>query len=1003
MIEFLGALVMYFKRLFLLILNVTFLISCSNPLNEKPPKYVSVQKIGFETQCLSNSLDIMKFFIQGTATESQITGAWNCFGEALSVFQQQVRGSNQNEYNSREIANFFESYFMKGIKLNDSLLLEIMHIKQIVVGGSDRVLTQEELSRLIQFSESMKRISLNLLPYMKVYSLNWKIPTDENSIQNNIVFFEKANFAFQQAADDLSNIIERNHQSYKLDNFLILLEEMQNLYSAQWSWLPTVKKAFPFIIELKGALAGGNPELVSSSEWRRFILLGARGYIQYLRYNYFVTEIPQADVKLGYLSSSLDDVFSYLETMVSQKPGQVLTKGEMNRLLSTVQNIFPDFYSSEVFVDQLMKLKALLFGGSELNWLPSDFIHAKTKIAPVHRILSLLTRKSDFYFLKWKSDGLSDEDIQIEFNQNVQNLKIVFDEISNLIETDYDLNDFNVFLKELEQFWKTSNNSFLKNISSYGSVLLSVKEILLFEDASLLKKSQWPELFSSVHQIYTQVLFFNYLVWPLSMTEGKGLQSLNVCVQNSIQTLNSLMLAQHSSGENFIPYRRLNLLLSGLVETQLLPSGLQAETLQNLIKNIFEGILLKPEHRLQSPPYQIKGFEIEALDVLKSEFNIWYSNQLILESLFNRGGLSSFFLSKNFSVSDLLSALKDIPQDVGVKELTRVFDARFALVLDEKYHLTLSKVEGLYDFNSARAMNLSRSLSRLIIRGYSQDQARVIGLEGINLDEMKSFFSHIKGLVSELGLIDPANLNFASNRFLESNLFTPAADGNDIMSFKEGTHLLIMIFSGLGLADLVEKEILSSCPVVQAPLKFNYKVQVECVLDVYENHFSSIFKSIPEMVKYSNDIGRQKFRNMTLQLLKAAGWVPNPVGIAKFGDVSLVPHVFQYLEVVMARYDLNKDQFINDDEALAAYPNFQFVLQKVSETPSRILNLSIFLYLVKNGTVPPEDDKLKEIFKVTQEWLAKEIHHRPMSINADRYQFSLIFGAIADAVAKTQN
>jgi hypothetical protein len=112
-----------------------------------------------------------------------------------------------------------------------------------------------------------------------------------------------------------------------LDSFVVLLKELSKFSSDPWPWLKDIEEAMPLVHKLKKSLAGGSEADVEPLEWRRFFLLSSRGYIQFLRYNYFINNPKNAGTaqELIYVTRSVDDLFSYLGDMVDGKPEKTRT------------------------------------------------------------------------------------------------------------------------------------------------------------------------------------------------------------------------------------------------------------------------------------------------------------------------------------------------------------------------------------------------------------------------------------------------------------------------------------------------------------------------------------------------------------------------------------------------------------------------------------------------------------------------------------------------------
>ena len=169
--------------------------------------------------------------------------------------------------------------------VDDDLLAEIMRFKQILIGGQNDTLTRIELKKLMTFSDEMQGMSLELLPYMKIFSLNWQ-SHGRSGLSADQKFFNEANVAIQDVAAKLGARVAQNGQSYEISHFVLLLQDVERLSGSHWSFMDKLREMIPLIKKLKKSLIGGDEDLISAAEWSRFGMLGSRGYIQYLRYYY---------------------------------------------------------------------------------------------------------------------------------------------------------------------------------------------------------------------------------------------------------------------------------------------------------------------------------------------------------------------------------------------------------------------------------------------------------------------------------------------------------------------------------------------------------------------------------------------------------------------------------------------------------------------------------------------------------------------------------------------
>ncbi|MBV2167952.1 MAG: hypothetical protein KUL82_04515, partial [Bdellovibrio sp.] len=354
------------KSLIVLALSLVGLTGCDTKVGEEPPPPSSQEFSG--TQCLSDMKPVVESFIKGTAKNDELENSWNCVTGAVEKFKRYVRGRTADRYTAQELATFLESNFLdksKNQKISTGLQIEFMKLKQLFIGGSREHITRAEIDKLLVLFQNFREMTIRLNPYMKVLSLNWTV-SEASSLQSDIRYFEAANKEIQVAARNLASLVEKNGQGYKLSDFAVLMEEMGNFFGEKWEFPNVIKKYMPIAKKVKRALAGGDENTIAPSEWGRFSLLGARGYVQYLRYYYFIKSVPETGTgyRLSYLSRTVEDVLSVFQDLVAEKPEGVVSRDEVTDLLKTLQVVWPDFKVSNNLVFEAMKVKQLFFGGS---------------------------------------------------------------------------------------------------------------------------------------------------------------------------------------------------------------------------------------------------------------------------------------------------------------------------------------------------------------------------------------------------------------------------------------------------------------------------------------------------------------------------------------------------------------------------------------------------------------------------------------------------------------
>ena len=438
------------------------LSGCNTRIGEDPPAVDPYKYQG--AACLSESGATIKKFIEGNAANYEVGALWDCVNSAVSEFKKNVQGSTKNQFTSQELATFLENNFIDQSKgpqrMSKELQLELMKVKTLLVGGTVQYVTRSELELAAKTFTTLRDVSITINPYMKVFAMNWTV-SGANNMQKDMQFFEDANSAIQKGGETLASMIEKNGRSYVLSDCYNLLTELSKFLKEKWEFTETVKKYMPVVQKIKKAISGGNENEVAPSEWPRFVMLGARGYVQYLRYYYFIQAAPETGsaYRLAYLSRTVEDILSVFQDLVAKKPEGVVSREEVTDLLMTLSKAWPDFKMSAPLITEVMKVKRLFFGGSTDSFTTVDFNTARLKIS---RLKALIERFMPYYAIyggERDPSLYSTDEAQKIFMESQFILEASGRELGVLVESSYDLRDIVSLIAEFEKLYPPTRKS----------------------------------------------------------------------------------------------------------------------------------------------------------------------------------------------------------------------------------------------------------------------------------------------------------------------------------------------------------------------------------------------------------------------------------------------------------------------------------------------------------------------------------------------------------------
>lgn len=175
--------------------------------------------------------------------------------------------------------------------------------------------------------------------------------------------------------------------------------------------------------------------------------------------------------------------------------------------------------------------------------------------------------------------------------------------------------------------------------------------------------------------------------------------------------------------------------------------------------------------------------------------------------------------------------------------------------------------------------------------------------------------------------------------FGEANLFTLVSDGNDVLSPSEALQYLSMVLSGVSSSSRIQK-------------MSNSNLSVSAVQSAVWQNKNEVFDHIPLLGQYLSDESTWvDINKLLMKTVKDKGSLVTPWTSWELAQSQILA---LYLEGFMKRFDENKDQVIDHDEAMKAFKIFAPILgplvAKVGVDEKELP--TFFLFLIKYGDTP---------------------------------------------------
>jgi hypothetical protein len=532
-------------------------------------------------------------------------------------------------------------------------------------------------------------------------------------------------------------------------------------------------------------------------------------------------------------------------------------------------------------------------------------------------------------------------------------------------------------------------------------LIIDAKNMLFGGDDTSLARGSWSLLLGIGARVYSDVLYFDYFLKNRNFNVLENIGSLSVFSNQSLNIVRDILVAKKSTQ---FTKAELSTLLMHLVRMGVLPKNITVDSMDGLLQALLNNILNRTDNRLAGKIPN--SLTLNSIEVARTELQVWLDAEIFIAEIFQNTVFAKDGLSDKALLAAIDAKLKDSQSGdylrAGLTELRLTATSDVPMTIDPQGLLIITNKKTQYfDQVSLRQLNLNRMVSRLAIRSFAGAGKRIENYAGLTLPEVDGAFQKVRKFVVQIGAVDAKNASFASSRFREANMFTPHSDGNELLSYTELADLVGMILSGVNAHSLLTDELVASC-LDNKPYTNQSELKVSCARKAYRKSMPKVMTATPEYLRYMSKAPEDEWTYYINNVMKAAGYIPNDRGMARMADVSLVPHVIQYIEMTFAQFDKDKNDNINLREAKDAFGTFKGVLKELAAEQLKAGDIEekdlwdLFTFILKYGK-PPES--LVEKVRFQFFWKNKP---EKWDIWADRTQLAKILGYIADKVAEAE-
>jgi hypothetical protein len=636
----------------------------------------------------------------------------------------------------------------------------------------------------------------------------------------------------------------------------------------------------------------------------------------------------------------------------------------INEYMFKIRENLKEYQLSDEFVFQMMKLKVFLIGGSP-TVLTKVEIEAIVKHFDVLAEEAIKLRgKMKIILLTADAKDITDAKIQ-ETQDAIKNTVEKVLSVTKVAGANYEWTDFEGFLKELNVFLHDSEST--KLFQQWYPLANSLRKVFMGDRLDLRSMRDYRDTTGWIIDAYGLVSRYVYMIQGKEHSDQSLWRELISLADMSFETIEKSPIILKSG---YIPVEAVDEVFDELEKNKILNDVFTAAVLKDLYRKILAHAVQAPRAgRMQS--FAVRG--IDALDIatLKFEYQVWKISQLQLLAVFNERkevSLPEYKMAMNaIDIQKTLADMKlKVDQQDGLlrswRDWLSLQNLSHPLIFTDNYQLTvpLRKNELArtnITFQSGMMVNALRSMIRFILLGYGESAPSAKSQKNIwdaymTEERMIQWEEDFRDFGRAVKFLDPRSNGSAKRTFGEGNFFTFSSQGDGRLSGIEMTELFSLLISG-GKATsflIMEDAARMQCTTDKKDV-FNQPVLLgNCFKSLYVKNFSKYYSNLPALLQalQSRTISMNNVYDLAYRVAEDE---KKEKGTIVYGEIRTMSVIFHYIEALMAVFDRNHDNYLDQKELSAAFPRFQQLVLRLNPLQD-VLAETAFLYIVTRGELP---------------------------------------------------
>lgn len=511
----------------------------------------------------------------------------------------------------------------------------------------------------------------------------------------------------------------------------------------------------------------------------------------------------------------------------------------------------------------------------------------------------------------------------------------------------YSIQNFENVITELRQFVRWDHHfRGSRPIALWMNFFRNFKSVAV-SPTDRIKATEWAPLLTASANWYMLFIEVKSLLSFTNIWEASHLAQLNTTVSKGLRWLKDAIARQPGK---VIEFARLSELY-GSVEKMGWTSSMWP---QKAVDKITEAVVTKLLGESELPPQQRKARGLTGVHVSRFEQEVmqWYEYQLQIES--NTLANTTFFPTTQL----YMDSVKGI-------------------------YLTEFNPHG-FDMNrfNQTVSNALRSVANLVIRGYAAQPKK-----GLTREELQFLYLDLRDLLIAWKLADPREFNTGKRAYLEGNLFTYSANGDEFLDRSELMQLLAFLKAGGQLGALLYGELYPYCYDAELDVYGEKSLLRGCVEQRLTDVLGQLTPNMPGFTKFFQNLGRKQRLELVKDVLETIYSRNSKPEVVESSEITAFAAILQYQEAVFTRYNHNADNALNGAELDTAFETFRGLLKMMAKMTCVDLSDSrtrlTFNYILNYHEIPEP---------TLETWLIFQRDETPKNI--DRIKLNKVFKAL---------